>query len=1447
MGYHFTLYTTLPQLRGSFFALLLIVIGLGWSPPTVQAEPAALNVLINEIHYNPDIKSEQVEFIELYNPTAQPIDLFQWTISGGIDFFFPRGSSIPANGFVVIAQNPAALQSKFGIAALGPYVRTLSSDGDEIILNDNQAAVVDQMRYGLGFPWPIVGDAPGHSIQLIQPTLDNEQASSWRSGWPTPGWFNSTLVDNPPPALAAISHSPQMPTEADRVRITAKVSDQDGVREVVIFYQLVAPGQYIRLDSLQYARNWTPLPMQRVDDQTFVVDMPPEVQRHRHLVRYRVQAVDNTGRSVTAPYLDDPQPNFAYFVYNGVPPWRGAIKPGSPNELGLIRTYDFNLMRPLPVYHLLANLTDVVDAQFIPNSGRLNGYMGDDYPWHGTLIYNGQVYDHIGFRARGGMHRYSVGKNMWKFNFLRGHRFQAYDDFGQPYPVKWDKLNFSAAIQHASRLHRGEHGLFEALGFRLFNLADVEASNTHYVHFRVVDEEREYSGQYFGDFWGLYLAIQEIDGHWLDQHQLPDGNIYKMENWTGELNNQGLFGPSDKSDLNAFMGAYSYGSPDVNWWRQHFDLDRYYSFRAITEFIHHYDQDQGKNYHYYQNPETGRWSVYPWDLDLTWADNMFGEGAEPFRDRVLPHPELQIAYQNRLRELRDLLFNSDQMFPLINEYAALIDTASNGRSMVDADRFMWDYNPILRSRYTEGERAGNGKFYFKPPSHDFPGMLQLMRDWVVQRGNWIDQRLLTDNLLPSTPTVSYVGPANYPADQLRLQSSGFGDANGAFAAMQWRAAEISWPGVPGYQPNAPNQYEIEGGWQSAELTTFTPAITVPTGVCRVGHLCRVRVRMKNNLGRWSHWSAPAEFLVGSPSETLAGRLQLTELMYHPPLSGYIPDSDFEFIELKNVSATAVDLSNLRFSSGISYTFPSGAQLAPGAYLVLAKSRQWFQARYGFAPFAEYNDRLNDKGEGVTLVDAFGRAVLSLTYSDSEPWPKAADGEGFSLVLQNPDQGQDINQPANWQSSAFSGGSPGSDEPVAVVINEVLTRPLADQAAAVELYNPTSRPAAIGNWYLTNNAATPQQFKLPADTVIPPGGYLVLTSATLGFELSPTAPAIYLFAAYPGGKLANYRTSFVLAPTPAGVSLGRYTDSLGLGHFVPQQAPSLGEANSGPLVGPVVISGIHYRAADGVELIELTNITAEPVKLYDPLQPANTWQLQGLFYPLPSGVELPAYGKLLLATQNPDQVCNSRSLPAGTRVLGPLPRPLIDNEQYLALLRPEPGANPGAALYIPVDEVQYRNSLPWPGLDGNNWLVRKALNGYGNDPINWQASSAPLAAEAGVAPAMTTVCSFAILPRADGGFAAAWVTSTEADVTGFNLWRSADGLRANAEQINPTVVAAQEGSSTGAEYSVQDATAQPGVTYTYWLQAVNSAGESSDLLFTTPQLPVTQTHLPVVER
>ena len=65
----------------------------------------------------------------------------------------------------------------------------------------------------------------------------------------------------------------------------------------------------------------------------------------------------------------------------------------------------------------------------------------------------------------------------------------------------------------------------------------------------------------------MYLVVEQLDGKFLDEHGLTDGNLYEMAGGTGTLTNQGPTQPSDNSDLANFMTAYGQTQTDA-WWRE---------------------------------------------------------------------------------------------------------------------------------------------------------------------------------------------------------------------------------------------------------------------------------------------------------------------------------------------------------------------------------------------------------------------------------------------------------------------------------------------------------------------------------------------------------------------------------------------------------------------------------------------------------------------------------------------------------------------------------------------------------------------------------------------------------------------------------------------------------------------------------------------------------------
>jgi hypothetical protein len=191
-----------------------------------------------------------------------------------------------------------------------------------------------------------------------------------------------------------------------------------------------------------------------------------------------------------------------------------------------------------------------------------------------------------------------------------------------------------------------------------------------------------------------------------------------------------------------------------------------------------------------------------------------------------------------------------------------------------------------------------------------------------------------------------------------------------------------------------------------------------------------------------------------------------------------------------------------------------------------------------------------------------------------------------------------------------------------------------------------------------------------------------------------------------------------------MSFGRYLDSAGGEHFPAQITASFGRANVGPAVGPIVLTEIMYRPEpNGFEFVELRNITSAPVALFDETGFAGPWRLDGLAFTFPGNITLPPGGLAVLAATNAAAFRARYAVPDSVPVMGPFTGTLQDDGELLAIQRSDL-ATTNELLYITVDDVAYRNQLPWPaGANGDGLsLQRKSLVSYGNDPSNWVAAS-----------------------------------------------------------------------------------------------------------------------------
>lgn len=231
------------------------------------------------------------------------------------------------------------------------------------------------------------------------------------------------------------------------------------------------------------------------------------------------------------------------------------------------------------------------------------------------------------------------------------------------------------------------------------------------------------------------------------------------------------------------------------------------------------------------------------------------------------------------------------------------------------------------------------------------------------------------------------------------------NAAGGGSESQWRATAVS----PALLVAGTNVVAVEVH-QASETSSdisfnLSLSATVPdSNADRI--FIAGETQVKTRVWDGSRWSALNEalFAVAADVPARPDNLFVTELHYNPA-----GESDEEqFVELYNPSPYVVDLSGVSLSNGVRFVFGPGERLEPGGCRVVVENEQAFDAVYRDpgAPFyypgiqvaGTWSGRLSNGGETVDVLDAAGARIIRVPYDDSGDWPERADGRGSSLEL-----------------------------------------------------------------------------------------------------------------------------------------------------------------------------------------------------------------------------------------------------------------------------------------------------------------------------------------------------------------------------------------------------------------------------------------------------------------
>lgn len=885
---------------------------------------------------------------------------------------------------------------------------------------------------------------------------------------------------------------------------------------------------------------------------------------------------------------------------------------------------------------------------------------------------------------------------------------------------------------------------------------------------------------------GLYWGVHNVC-------ERPEASHYAAHNGGDEDLLDATNGGAVVDGTVTAMGQISSVVSGGNWSKIQgvLDIDTYIDYQIINRYGGNADLKANGNwraagggpYPSGQPELMAPWQLYCWDGERTLeAETATISPLDPFnvRGTLEGNAEYRMRFADRLHKH---FFNGGALTPEATKarwvkYATVLDRA------IIAESARWgDHRGTLYTRdnqwLTEQNRLYNSYF-------------------PVRSANVFNRYKNTDGLYPNT--VAAVFRVNATA-----QHGGEIPSGGILSAT-------ASPGTIYYTLDGSDPRLQGGSVNSASATAIASGatLTLPSSG-------RVRMRVLNG----TVWSALEEATFYKEPLATPGTLAVTEIHYNPYRSnlaektaGFDDGDDFEFIEIRNVSGSPVNLDGVSFTGGIEFSF--GLHTLPaGAYAVLVRNPAAFAVRYPSVVIAgTFSGSLDDQGESLSYGSASGATIQSFAYDNGGQWPGRADGKGSSLEIINVNG--DYNAPVNWRAGSEFNGSPaaaGAGADGRIVINEVFANTALLDKDTIELFNVTASAVDVSGWYLSDSDDIYASFKLPAIS-IPAGSYHTFDQAVFnqypagviseyaGTLAAPpstlTAPAhglttgetitiagyrgisafnasfevqvvdadhfsidtpfldnhsikgnwaagrpfglgagkgddLWLMEADVSGRPLRFVDQIEFAGSFSGETLGRWPNGAGTGTLVSMTSRTLGAANSGAQVGPVIISEVMYfpnnLSETELEYVEICNAGSVTENL------AN-WKLRGgadfdftVFHSIAPG------GLLVLVSFDPviqtTAATNFRSvwgIDSSIPLAGPFTDGPLGNATGTVRLQRADSPLASELTYFPQvteDEVIYFASAPWPvaAAGSGSSLNRVGVDTFGNFATSWTAETA----------------------------------------------------------------------------------------------------------------------------
>lgn len=814
---------------------------------------------------------------------------------------------------------------------------------------------------------------------------------------PTPGSENGRGVPDLGPVIEDVTENPARPDLQSQsvLPVRARVSASGRPVAGVTLYHRSGYGE----ESPVEMKDDGVAPDAIALDGVYSADLPLDGLQPGDMIRWRVEARDDQGLTSREPLFFDPRQSPEYFGTVALDP---AVVSGLP-----------------------------VLEWFLENPAAANTRTGT----RASLFHLGEFYDNVFCRIRGASST-GLAKKSYKFDFNPGHHFRTIERLGG---VRAEEFNLNTTWTDKAYVR-------QPLTYDVYDLAGSPGSECFLMR---VEQN--------GEFFSVAAYTEQVDKRLLRREDRldDDGALYKMFNagtsaFSGVEKKNRRF--ESNADLAAFLGGMgSSGSALEQFIFDHVDLPRQLNYLAATVLTQNND-NMSKNYYLYRDSTgSGEWTQIPWDTDLTWGshymtnDTITHDGIWATEDYVLGgrnrnvpispgHPFVgtrELPGNRSWNRLIDKLFESERVRVMFRRrLQTLVDEVFTS-SLLD------DRLEVLEQQLEADARRDRVKWGQFGQAQSLAEALGILReDYLAPRRDHLAVTHLAANLAsyptPQTPPALLPGPVSSPITVTLAAAEG----SPASGKQDEEFLELHNPGeeaidLSGWSLSGGVDFSflpgtiIEGGGRlfvSPDVASFRNRAASPTGgeglYVEGPYEGQISARGELITLRDGDGEVIDEIRTPGQASPAQNFLRITE-MHFAPLGG----KDFEFLELRNIGQTELDLTGVRFTDGVEASL-SGT-LAPDEMGLVVANPAYFP---GAKILTVFSGALNNGGEQITLRDSFGENILSFEYEDD--WFRAARELGYSLNIR--DENADWSawdDRFSWAVSSEPGGSPGWENPV----------------------------------------------------------------------------------------------------------------------------------------------------------------------------------------------------------------------------------------------------------------------------------------------------------------------------------------------------------------------------------------------------------------------------------